>query len=242
MTINLIPKVNFKNKKMTKKYTFISDTHNKHNHLTSNGMGNILGSGDVLIHSGDCTSLGRRHEIVNFLDWLANTDYEHKIFIAGNHDFGFEHQTEIAEEYKEKGVIYLFDSEVVIDGVKFYGSPWQPEFHNWAFNLPRGERLAEKWAKIPDNTDVLITHGPAHGMLDWTLSGQIVGCEDLFNRIIEIQPKIHVCGHIHCAYGQKYFNETEFLNASVLNEQYQYQNPPIKIVFDVDDKKIVEYL
>ena len=147
---------------MITKITFISDTHNKHNHLTSKGMGNILGSGDVLVHAGDCTSMGKSHEITNFLNWFGMTDFKHKIFIAGNHDFGFEFHTDIAEEFKEKGIIYLFDSEVVIDGVKFYGSPWQPEFHNWAFNLPRGEKLAEKWSKMPTDTDILITHGPAY--------------------------------------------------------------------------------
>jgi len=126
------------------KITFISDTHNKHNHLTSNAYNNILGSGDVLVHAGDCTSMGKSHEITNFLNWLGMTDFKHKIFIAGNHDFGFETHTDIAEEFKERGIIYLFDTEVVIDGVKFYGSPWQPEFYDWAFNLPRGEKLAEK--------------------------------------------------------------------------------------------------
>jgi Icc-related predicted phosphoesterase len=126
----------------------------------------------------------------------------------------------------------------VIDGVKFYGSPWQPEFYDWAFNLPRGEKLAEKWAKIPGNTDILITHGPAHGMLDWTPSGQRVGCEDLFHRIMEVQPKIHVCGHIHCAYGQKNFNGVEFLNASVLDERYDYANKPIVVDFDIETKQI----
>jgi hypothetical protein len=138
------------------KITFISDTHNKHNHLTSNAYNNILGSGDVLVHAGDCTSMGKSHEITNFLNWFAMTDFKHKIFIAGNHDFGFEMHTDIAEEFKEKGIIYLFDSEVVIDGVKFYGSPWQPEFYDWAFNLPRGEKLAEKWTKIPGNTDICL--------------------------------------------------------------------------------------
>jgi len=153
---------------MTKKYTFISDTHNKHNHLTSNAYNNILGSGDVLIHAGDCTSMGKSHEITNFLNWFAMTDFKHKIFIAGNHDFGFELHTDIADEFKERGIIYLYDSEVVIDGVKFYGSPWQPEFYD-------------------------------------------------------------------C------FNGVEFLNASVLNEKYEYENKPIKLEFDVNDKKIVDY-
>ena len=221
--------------------TFISDTHGKHEYLTSNRMGNILGNGDVLIHAGDITNVGKVHEIKEFLEWFSNTEFTHKIFIAGNHDFGFELVHEIAPEYKEKGVHYLFDNEVVIDGVKFYGSPWQPEFYDWAFNLPRGEKLAEKWKMIPGNTDVLITHGPAKGMLDYTMTGQEVGCEDLFHRIMEVQPKIHVCGHIHWAYGQKNFFGVEFLNASVLNEKYQHENKPISLEFDVNEKKIVEY-
>ena len=223
------------------KMTYISDTHGKHEHLTSKAYNNILGSGDVLVHAGDCTNVGKVGEIKDFLDWFSNTDYTHKIFIAGNHDFGFELVHDIAPEYKEKGVHYLFDSEVVIDGLKFYGSPWQPEFYDWAFNLPRGEKLAEKWSLIPGDTDILITHGPAYGMLDWVPSNQQVGCQDLFHRVMEVQPKIHVCGHIHCAYGQKYFNGVEFLNASVLNERYQYENKPIKLEFDVEEKKIVDY-
>ena len=220
------------------KITFISDTHNKHNHLTSNAYNNILGSGDVLVHAGDCTSMGKSHEITNFLNWLGMTDFKHKIFIAGNHDFGFETHTDIAEEFKERGIIYLFDTEVVIDGVKFYGSPWQPEFYDWAFNLPRGEKLAEKWAQIPDGLDILVTHGPAHGMVDHTIQGLNVGCKDLFDRIMGVQPKIHVCGHIHWAYGQKSFHGVEFLNASTLNERYQYENKPIVIEYNPETKEI----
>ncbi len=223
------------------KMTFISDTHGKHEYLTSNRMGNILGNGDVLVHAGDISNVGKTHEIKDFLDWFSNTDFTHKIFIAGNHDFGFEQVHDIAPEYKEKGVHYLFDSEVVIDGIKFYGSPWQPEFYDWAFNLPRGEKLAEKWALIPENTDILITHGPASGMLDWVPSGLQVGCKDLFHRIMKVQPKIHVCGHIHCAYGQKNFNGVEFLNAAVLNERYVHENKPIVIDFDVKTKQF-DYL
>ena len=223
------------------KLTFISDTHGKHEYLTSKGYNNILGSGDVLVHAGDISMMGKQHEIKNFLDWFSNTEYTHKIFIAGNHDWGFELVDDIAPEYKERGVHYLFDSGVEIEGIKFWGSPWQPEFFNWAFNLPRGEKLAEKWALIPGETDVLITHGPAHGMLDWVLSGQRVGCEDLFQRIMEIQPKIHVCGHIHSAYGQKSFNNVEFINACVLGERYTHENEPIFLTLDTETKQI-DYL
>lgn len=220
------------------KLVLISDTHGKHKILTSNAYNNILGSGDVLVHAGDVSNVGKSHEIKEFLDWFSNTDFTHKVFIAGNHDFGFESNHDIAQEYKDKGVHYLFDSSVVIDGIKFYGSPWQPEFYDWAFNLPRGEKLAEKWQMIPNDVDILITHGPAYGMLDHTIKGEQVGCQDLYHRIIEIQPKIHVCGHIHWAYGQKNFLGIEFINACTLNESYQYENKPIVIDFDVETKQI----
>jgi len=199
------------------KITFISDTHNKHKHLTSKAYNNILGEGDVLVHAGDCTSMGKSHEIYDFLNWLSDVPYKHKVFIAGN-------------------------SSVTIDGVKFYGSPWQPWFYDWAFNLPRnGVEIEQKWNEIPSDTDVLITHGPAYGLLDATPSGQRVGCELLYKKVVQLKPKIHVSGHIHHSYGEKYFNDTTFLNASVLNEQYQYQNKPISLEFDVVDKQIVEY-
>jgi len=223
---------------MKKKIVFISDTHNKHKHLTSNAYGNILGSGDILVHAGDCTSMGQKHEITQFLEWFSNTEFEHKIFIAGNHDFGFEEQTDIAQEYKNLGITYLFDNDITIDGIKFYGSPWQPEFHNWAFNLPRGEELAAKWGKIPDDVDILITHGPAYGILDYAPIGGHVGCEELYRKIVEVKPKIHVCGHIHDSYGQKSMGGIEFLNASTLNDRYEYAHKPIVVEYDTETKEV----
>ena len=217
------------------KITFISDTHNKHEHLTRN---KILGSGNVLVHAGDISSMGRPHEIMNFLEWFSNTDFEYKLFIAGNHDFGFQEGFEIPQSFKNKGVIYLQDSEVVIDGVKFYGSPWQPEFHNWAFNLPRGQKLAEKWKMIPTNTDVLVTHSPVYGFLDYAPMGGHVGCEELYRKVFEVKPKIHVCGHIHSAYGQKSIDGIEFLNASLLDERYEHAHNPIVVDFNPETNEI----
>jgi Icc-related predicted phosphoesterase len=220
------------------KIVFISDTHGKHKILTSKAYNNILGEGDVLVHAGDCTNVGKTHEINEFLDWFSDTPFTHKIFIAGNHDFWFEKNHDIAQEYKDKGVKYLFDSMVEIDGVKIYGSPWQPEFYNWAFNLPRGEKLAEKWGKIPEGLDILVTHSPAFGMVDATIQGISVGCHDLFQRVVKVKPKIHACGHIHWSYGQKTFDGIEFINASILNEGYFYENKPIAIEFNPETKEI----
>jgi len=212
------------------KITFISDTHGLHSHYTSKAYGNLLGEGDILVHAGDISNIGKESEIKNFLDWFSNTDYTHKIFIAGNHDWGFTKIDDINQEYKDKGVVYLFDSSVIIEGLKFYGSPWQPEFYNWAFNLPRnGNELKSKWDLIPDDTDILITHGPPWTILDRVPTGASVGCEFLYDRVLEVKPLINVFGHIHSSYGQKTLNGIEFLNASLLSESYVPYNNPIKI-------------
>ena len=152
------------------KITLISDTHNKHNYIT-----NDLPGGDLLIHAGDISSMGYKHEIENFCKWFNNIDnYTTKVFIAGNHDWGFQDNPiqikGILDSYTN--IDYLQDNLLMVgenydNMVKIWGSPWQPEFHNWAFNLPKnGDDLFNKWENIPLNTDILITHGPAFGFLD----------------------------------------------------------------------------
>ena len=231
------------------KITFISDTHNKHNQVTSS-----LPGGDLLVHTGDISSMGYKHEIQQFLKWFNSLDnYTHKIFIAGNHDWGFQNNVEKVKglltdyqniDYLEDDWIVVGDSDphdVNVKTAKIYGSPWQPEFYSWAFNLPRnGFGLAGKWEAIPDNTDILITHGPAYGTLD-TLAGRPwdnLGCELLAQRIEVIKPKIHVCGHIHSGYGYEFKNGTHFFNASVLDEQYEYTQKPITFDWDKDTNTI----
>jgi hypothetical protein len=184
--------------------------------------------------------------------------FDSKIFIAGNHDFAFDkinkphrkgefdwfHNLMSEENLSQSDVTYLEDSFITIESpefsrpIKFYGSPWQPEFHNWAFNLPRGEELAAKWEKIPDDVDILITHGPAYGILDYAPIGGRVGCEELYRKIVEVKPKIHVCGHIHDGYGQKTMGGIEFLNASVLDDRYEHAHKPIVVEYDRETKEI----
>ena len=209
-----------------KKIICISDTHGKHEQLNYD-----LPEGDMIIHAGDISNVGRIDEINQFTQWFSNLPYKYKIFIAGNHDFGFErirHSNEIGISIPH-GVIYLQDEMVEIEGIKIYGSPWQPEFYDWAFNLPRGEKIAEKWNMIPENLDILITHGPPHGILDDTIQGMRVGCEDLYKRVVEVKPKYHIFGHIHYGYGMKITDETTFLNAASLGERYEYRNKPMVI-------------
>ena len=220
-----------------KKITFISDTHTKHDKV--NGF---LPGGDILIHAGDLTGRGYLNEIDDFLKWFDKIDnYDTKIFIAGNHDFGFEDNPNQIKSLLTgyKTVDYLQDDLLLVgkgdyeDMVKVWGTPWQPEFHNWAFNLPRGEKLKEKWDMIPTNTDILITHGPPHGKLDYVpYSNMNVGCEELIKRVNEIKPKINVFGHIHEGYGYVFDGNTHFINAAVLNGRYEFQNKPINVLWD----------
>lgn len=223
--------------------TVISDTHGKHNEITQD-----LPGGDLLLHAGDISSMGYQHEVQQFCKWFNNVDnYDHKIFIAGNHDWGFQNNVEkimeIVNSYKT--ITYIQDETVSVGDdekmVNVYGSPWQPEFYNWAFNLPKnGVELATKWDAIPDNTDILITHGPAFGVLD-TVAGKMwdnLGCQLLTDKIKTIKPKIHLCGHIHSGYGYFFDGDTHFLNASVLNEAYQYTNKPLTFEWNPDTNEI----
>jgi Icc-related predicted phosphoesterase len=228
----------------TIKLTILSDTHGKHNQITKN-----LPGGDILIHAGDMSSMGYKHEIENFCKWFDGLDnYDNKVFIAGNHDWGFQNHPEQTKEIIEfyKNITYLEDQLDMIgqtteDMVKIWGSPWQPEFYNWAFNLPRnGESLKAKWDLIPTDIDILITHGPAWGYVDKVIGQtQNLGCELLADRIKVVKPKIHVCGHIHSAYGYYFDGDTHFINAAVLSENYNYTNEPMTVEWDPKTNELV---
>lgn len=197
----------------------------------------VLPQGDILVHAGDFTGRGKQHEVGDFFSWLErqSDNFKHIVFIAGNHDMSFEYKHPwVVNMLKAlpRNVHYLEDSEIVLDGIKFYGSPWQPEFFNWAFNLPRGKALAEKWDMIPYDTDVLITHGPPMGVLDYTQRDMWnVGCLHLFDKVQQVKPKLHVFGHIHEGYGVKEQNGITFVNASSATLQYNLDNKPIRAYY-----------
>jgi Icc-related predicted phosphoesterase len=228
--------------------TFISDTHNKHNQITDD-----LPGGELLIHAGDISSMGYQHEIRQFCKWFNSLrQYDHRVFVAGNHDWGFQKEPEkvalLLEEYPH--IDYLEDNLYCVGddyetSIKVWGSPWQPEFYSWAFNLPRqGEELSNVWEKIPVDIDILVTHGPAHGRVD-RIKGQWenLGCELLAHRIGAVRPKIHVCGHIHSGYGyfeQEYEDgsKTHFINAAMLDESYQYTHKPLTVEWDPETNEL----
>lgn len=201
----------------------LSDTHNCHEQIS-------VPDGDILIHAGDATIRGTIDEIVFFNEWFANLPHPHKIFVAGNHDWLFETSNHLARTLLDSSIHYLQDSAIEIANLKIYGSPWQPRFFDWAFNLMRGAELAEKWELIPNDTDVLITHGPPFGILDEVQQRYWIentGCEELRKRVEAIRPKLHIFGHIHCGYGSIEKFDVEFVNASNCDENYEPTNPPI---------------
>ncbi|MCK5925845.1 MAG: metallophosphatase domain-containing protein [Methylococcales bacterium] len=211
--------------------TFISDTHSYHDTLT-------LGSGDILIHCGDFTRYGSLQDTKSFAQFMAAQDFTYKIVIAGNHDRCFENEEKAHAEkiLKDHHLIYLNDSGITINHLKIWGSPIQPEYYNWAFNRDRGSDIQKHWQLIPNDTDVLLTHGPVFGRLDLAHRGENVGCEDLLATVQKIKPKIHACGHIHEAYGVKEKEGTIFVNASSLGirhsknidpDNFPPNNPPI---------------
>lgn len=201
----------------------ISDTHSLHRRIPE------IPDGDVLIHAGDCLGQGTLENIKDLNDWLGTLPHRYKIVIAGNHDWAFQETPKQARQALNNA-IYLEDSGIEIGGIRFWGSPWTPTFLDWAFMLDRGEQLCEKWALIPDNTDVLITHGPPKGIGDEANLGfksQNVGCADLLARIQELALKAHIFGHIHEGYGEYEQGQAKLINASTCNARYEPRNAPI---------------
>lgn len=241
------------------KVVTLSDTHSRHGWIyqLSEGesldnietvyhiQGTINASGgvflpcdiDLLIHAGDMSMMGTETEIEQFLKWYSSIRAKYKVLIAGNHDFLFEKQRMIAKDLLAKypDIIYLETEEVVIEGIKIYGEPRQPWFHSWAFNVERGEAIKRYWDAIPEDVNILVTHGPPKGILDMTMSGENVGCEDLLYRLPYLeQLKLVVFGHIHEHAGCELINGVYYVNASALNVRYQLQNRPQAFIIDKD--------
>ena len=193
---------------------------------------------DLLIMAGDICPMDNHDPnvqalwlVAEFRPWLLDQPASNAVFIGGNHDFicemdGFE------VEPDKFGATYLCDSGTEIDGVKIWGTPWVPSLPDWAFHAPEW-KVREKYEEIPEDTDILISHGPIAGVLD-DVNGQNVGSSILASRIQQVVPAIFICGHIHECGGQfKTLGGTTFINASRMDEQYD----PIHKLFEFDFNK-----
>ena len=240
----------------TLRFVCISDTHSYESKTMS--MSTALESipdGDVLLHCGDFTNTGKLAEVSAFAQWFGKLPHARKILIAGNHDlaldeasyaetarrFGHGAQTDVAGTCAKARALleaipnceYLEDEDTEVEGIRIWGSPWQPEFCDWAFNLPRGEACREVWRRIPADVNVLLTHGPPLGHGDLCSSGMRAGCLDLLDEVqLRVRPRYHCFGHIHEAHGVTTDGQTTYVNASTCNMRYRPINEAI--VFDIE--------
>lgn len=214
----------------------ISDTHNTHKKL-------IIPECDVLIHCGDYSSKGHIWEIRDFYKWLDKQSAKHIISIQGNHELGWEQNPALMTDEARKEcprIILLNDSSTMISGIKFYGTPVQPYFLDWAYN--RAETDAEilhygvpsikpHFEAIPNDTDVLITHGPPLGILDEVKGreGQHLGSSSLLEAVKRVKPDIHVFGHIHTGHGEKHQDGTSFYNVAICDER-NYPSQSVRVI------------
>lgn len=230
------------------KIVAISDVHGRWNKLT-------IPECDLLISSGDYSFRGERHMVKDFHEWLNRQPAKHIISVQGNHEKWVEAHFQEAKELALSVCprVHFVEHELVeIEGVKIFCSAWTPWFHNWAYNAHRSLDSAQrhqqpyiddKWKDIPQDTNIVVTHGPVHGILDlvYQVDGvtprERVGCDLLGQRIQQLPDcKIHICGHIHSSHGYKYFNGRHYYNASVCGETYAVDYPVTEIEYEKDVK------
>lgn len=204
--------------------------------------------GDVLVVCGDLTYTGALSELRTTAEYLAKLPHPNKIVVAGNHDFclegrQFRHpfvkpalRIEAEDILFENGLKYLYGTSIVIDGLKFFGGPWTPVYHDWAFNLNPQEREAV-WATTPDDVDVLLSHGPPYGYGDLTTHGQRVGCEALLNAIDAKRPRVVCFGHIHEDVGQWTRGSSRLINCSVGYPVYRGMPQHQPVVFELEKRQ-----
>lgn len=241
------------------KIAVFSDTHTKHKQLQ-------LPECDIAIFAGDFTSVGHKHEVESFLNWYGKQyQCKQKVFIAGNHDKSFDkkffHSFEDHDLFKENehlgkpgwlvdmldrariifNIQYLENSSVILEGLKIWGSPITPSFYRqyWAFNADRNEEIQSYWNSIPKDANIIVTHGPVHGKLDYIPeTSDYVGCVDLKAKIEEINPVMFICGHIHSGRGIYNTDKTLYVNASILDNGYNQQGDPMVFNIDVDKLRV----
>jgi predicted phosphodiesterase len=212
--------------------THISDTHEQHDALS-------LAPGDILVCTGDITYHGEPFQIQRFGVWMAEQPFKHKVLVAGNHDLLFEKNKAKAIELLPSSIIYLQNSSVELEGLHIHGAPHQPWFYDWAFNVNRGRDIQVYWDMIPDETNVLLTHGPPAGIGDMTPRGEAVGCANLADTIDQRLKNLmfHGFGHIHHGHGLYRRHGVIYSNGSICNERYKPVNPPQVVELEVPVKE-----
>lgn len=212
------------------KITCISDTHNKHHYIDTREFSTT----DILIHAGDFTGNGNASQTLAFLQWYSDLNVPHKILVAGNHDFSACSEDFPSMLAQFPSIMYLRNSSVTIDGLVIWGSPYSNQYGQWAF-MKQDNELAYIWQSIPDNVNIVITHGPAYGIADKVINAEgrdpHVGSQSLRLRLEKLKKlKMHVTGHIHPGYGTYFTGKYITINGAQLDDHYQLISPPLSVV------------
>lgn len=217
------------------KIVAISDVHCRWKNL-------IIPECDVLISTGDYSFQGQPDVVLHFHEWLGQQNAHHIISVQGNHEVWVEKNFGAAKAIAEgacPGVYFMQEGPIEIGGVKFWCASVTPWFHDWAWNVRRGPDIKRHWDLIPEDTNVLLTHGPPYGILDIVpyadgTPKERAGCHDLKDRIAIVKPDIHIFGHIHHSHGQHHEDGTSYYNASICDEQYAPTNPVTVIDYELE--------
>jgi Icc-related predicted phosphoesterase len=213
------------------KVVCFSDTHGLHRQIKVPKCDLLLFAGDIGLEH-----INRLSILYDFVDFLNDCPAKEKVAILGNHDrLGEIYSQEVNKIFLEENILLLSDSEIRLFGLNIWGSPYTPEYCNWAFSFSRGKQAERHWSQIPENIDILLTHGQPYGILDNTIydKEEHIGDSELWNRIAKIKPKLYVGGHLHFSGGKtehiqwNEFQSTVFVNASSLDEDYKLRPNPI---------------
>lgn len=242
------------------KVAFISDTHSFHRRVK-------IPDCDILIHAGDVTGSGRHDlaeaNLLDFINWMADLPIKEKVFVPGNHDCLIENQPELwVKRFKNRGIhilmgtddLYpgtvtqepeLFNRNIELMGLRIWGSPITPTFCNWSFMRNKNGPIANIWADIPEDSHIVVTHGPAYGINDYNMSGHLCGCMDLRGKVSFMgrngYPLIHACGHIHESYGTHELGDTLCINASCADARYRISNQAVLVEVELGEQNLVRY-
>jgi len=199
----------------------IADTHELHREVD-------IPDGDILIHAGDFTMLSKSAAaILDFNEWLGELPHAYKLVVPGNHEFFLE------SDPSKRGLIsnatMLINEGLEVMGLKIWGSPVTP-LYGGAFGRISSVDRANLYSKIPDDVDILVTHGPPYGHLDTTpVNTHPSGCPELLRAVSKLKPRLHLFGHIHGAHGMVSEEETLFVNAALLGPEGDLNKSPITL-------------
>lgn len=211
----------------------ISDTHDQN--LTTKF---IIPDGDILVHVGDLCAVGDEPKrFWKMGNYMSRFPHPIKLYVPGNHDrLAWDSPGEVRAIMRDYGVSALFAEGYEAQGLKFWGCGWMQPTVNAKHSEYPGD-FQELWERCPEGTDIVLSHQPPYGILDYSrVSGEHIGSTVLYWQINRrIRPRYHIFGHNHSGHGVHEIAGIRFVNAALCDDENKpYQQP---IVIEVDEIK-----